>query len=194
MLVEQEPWVERRPPVPLPGEALETAHWEDAQHWLRVYGDLLAFNRTILDQIRAGLPALHVVAQAAAAEDLEIIRIEMEAYQARLDLWYQRVWDLQGLWLDSDTRVIRHHGVEATLTRREYQLLRFLIDRPHRFFNTYQLALGAWADGTLSPATVRASISRVRQVLASLDVPADIVNRPRRGYTLVFRTRDRRTG
>ena len=104
MLVAQEPWAERRPPVPLPGEDLETAHREDAQHWLRVYGDLLAFNRTILDQIGAALPAHHAVAQAAAAEDVEIIRIQIEAYQARLDLWYQRVWDLHGLWLDSDTR------------------------------------------------------------------------------------------
>lgn len=27
---------------------------------------------------------------------------QMHGYQARLDLWYRRVWDLQGLWLDPE--------------------------------------------------------------------------------------------
>jgi DNA-binding response OmpR family regulator len=184
------PWVERRPPVPLPGEDIETEHWEDARHWLSIYADLLTFKHTILDRIRLTLPALHPVARAAAAEDVQIIQLQMDAYQVRIDLWYRRVWDLQGLWLDSESRVIRHQGAEATLTRREYQLLRFLIDQPHRFFTTEQIVARAWADNALYPEQARNYISRLRKLLAALNVPADIINKPRRGYSLLFRTRE----
>jgi hypothetical protein len=49
-------------------------------------------------------------------------------YYDRLDLWYQRVWKLQGLWLDPNGRVLRHKGKEAVLTHREFELLQFLLD------------------------------------------------------------------
>ena len=184
------PWVERRPPVPLPGEDIETEHWEDARHWLSIYADLLTFKHTILDRIRDTLPTLHPVARSAASEDVQIIQLQMEAYQSRIDLWYRRVWDLQGLWLDSESRVIRHQGAEATLTRREYQLLRFLIDQPHRYFTTEQIVARAWADNALYPEQARNYISRLRKLLAALNVPADIINKPRHGYSLLFRTRE----
>ena len=181
---------ERRAPTPLPGEDIETAHWEDARHWLAIYADLLNFKHTILDRVREELPRLHPVARAAAVVDLEIIEDQMQAYQVRVDLWYTRVWDLRGLWLDPDSRVLRHAGNQATLTKREYQLLTFLIDQPHRFFTTEQIVARAWADNALFPEQARNYIARLRKILADLDVPADIINRPRRGYSLLFRTRD----
>lgn len=185
--------VGRRAPTPLPGEDIETAHWEDARHWLAIYADLLNFKHTILDRVREELPRLHPVARAAAVVDLEIIEDQMQAYQVRVDLWYRRVWDLRGLWLDPDSRVLRHAGNQATLTKREYQLLTFLIDQPHRFFTTEQIVARAWADNALFPEQARNYIARLRKILANLDVPADIINRPRRGYSLLFRTRDEET-
>lgn len=185
--------VGRRAPTPLPGEDIETAHWEDARHWLAIYADLLNFKHTILDRVREELPRLHPVARAAAVVDLEIIEDQMQAYQVRVDLWYARVWDLRGLWLDPDSRVLRHAGNQATLTKREYQLLTFLIDQPHRFFTTEQIVARAWADNALFPEQARNYIARLRKILANLDVPADIINRPRRGYSLLFRTRDEET-
>ncbi|HEV1997034.1 MAG TPA: winged helix-turn-helix domain-containing protein [Candidatus Dormibacteraeota bacterium] len=180
----------RRAPTPLPGEDIETAHWEDARHWLAIYADLLAFKHTILDRVREGLPTLHPVAGAAAAVDLEIIEDQMQAYQVRVDLWYARVWDLRGLWLDPENRLLRHQGAEATLTKREYQLLAFLIDQPHRFFTTDQIVARAWSDHALYPEQARNYIARLRRILADLKVPADIINRPRRGYSLLFRPRE----
>jgi hypothetical protein len=56
------------------------------------------------------------VAQKAARVDVTFIENQMAGYYDRLDLWYQRVWKLQGLWLDPDGRVLRHKGKEALVT------------------------------------------------------------------------------
>jgi DNA-binding response OmpR family regulator len=173
--------------LPLEGEDLETTHWEDARHWMSVYADLLKFKVGLLARVQQELPKLKPAAQKAAAEDLVIIEHQMLGYQARLDLWYARVWDLQGLWLDPQGRMIRHQGREASLTKREFQLLQFLLDHPHRFFTANQILGQAWADPALFPEEVRNYVRRLRKLLAVLEIPADLVNRPGRGYSLVFR-------
>jgi DNA-binding response OmpR family regulator len=173
--------------LPLEGEDLETTHWEDARHWMSVYADLLAFKVGLLARVQTELPKLKPAAQKAASEDLVIIEHQMLGYQARLDLWYARVWELQGLWLDPQGRMIRHQGREASLTKREFQLLQFLLDHPHRFFTANQILGQAWADPALFPEEVRNYVRRLRKLLAVLEIPADIVNRPGRGYSLVFR-------
>ena len=181
------PRVVSRANRPLEGENLETTYWEDARHWMSVYADLLRFKVGLLDRVRRELPKLKPVAQTAAAEDLVIIELQMAGYQARLDLWYARVWELQGLWLDPEGRMIRHQGKDASLTRREFQLLQFLLDHPHRFYTAGQILGQAWADPALFPEEVRNYVRRLRKLLAALEVPADIVNRPGKGYSLVFR-------
>ena len=178
---------ETRANRPLEGEDIESTHWEDARHWMSVYADLLRFKVGLLDRVRHELPKLSPIAQKAASEDLVIIEEQMAGYQARLDLWYARVWDLQGLWLDPDGRVIRHQGKEATLTRREFQLLQFLLDHPHRFYTATQILGQAWADPALFPEEVRNYVRRLRKLLVALEIPADVVNRPGKGYSLIFR-------
>ncbi len=175
------------PSAPLEGEHLETAHWEDARHWLSIYADLLRFKQGLLERIERDLGKLPPVAQKAAATDLEIISHQMAGYQARLDLWYQRIWQLQGLWVDPDSHLVRHKGREATLTNREFQLLQFLLDHPHRFFSVHQILGQAWGEPSLFPEEVRNYVRRVRKILADLEIPCDLVNRPGRGYSLVFR-------
>src|ERR1700737_3974095 len=123
------------PSTPLEGEDIKTSHWEDARHWMSIYDDLLRFKRGLLARVERDLLTLSPIAQRAAAADLRIIEDQLEGYQARLDLWYQRVWELKGLWLDPDNRMVRHAGKETHLTKREFQLLKFLLDRPHRYFN-----------------------------------------------------------
>jgi DNA-binding response OmpR family regulator len=172
---------------PLEGEDLTTTHWEDARHWISVYADLLHFKVGLLDRVRIELPKLKPAARTAAAEDLLIIEHQMQGYQARLDLWYARVWELQGLWLDPVGRLIRHKGREASLTRREFQLLQFLVDHPHRYFTANQILGQAWADPALFPEEVRNYVRRLRKLLVALEIPANIDNRPGRGYSLVFR-------
>jgi DNA-binding response OmpR family regulator len=155
---------------------------------MSIYSDLLRFKVGLLERIERDVAKLQPLAQKAASDDLVIIEHQMAGYQARLDLWYQRVWALQGLWLDPDGRVIRHQGREATLTVREFQLLQFLLDHPHRYYSTTQIMGSAWGDAALFPEEVRNYVRRVRRVLANLDIPAGLVNKPGRGYSLVFRS------
>jgi DNA-binding response OmpR family regulator len=181
------PDVHREASSPLEGEHLDTTHWEDARHWMSIYIDLLEFKRGILDQVRRDITRLAPVAQKAAEADIRIIESQMEGYQKRLELWYQRVWDLHGLVLDPEGRVIRYKGAEATLTSREFQLLQFLLGHPHRYFSVSQILNEAWAAPDLSPEEVRNYVRRVRKILATLEIPCDVVNKPGRGYALEFR-------
>ena len=98
------------------------------------------------------IATLHPTARKAAEADLRIIEEQMHGYQGRLDLWYARIWDLQGLWLDPDGRMIRHMGQEVALTKREFQLLEFLLSHPHRYFTTAHI-LGR--PGRIQPCSQR---------------------------------------
>jgi len=172
---------------PLEGEDLETEHWEDARHWMSIYDDLIRFKLSILERVKREIPKLHVTAQEAAQVDIAFIENQMEGYYERLDLWYKRVWKLQGLWLDPEGRVLRHKGQEAVLTNREFELLQFLLDHPHRYYSASQIMGQAWSDSALFPEEVRNYVLRVRKILARLEIPCDLVNRPGRGYSLTFR-------
>ena len=171
---------------PLEGEDLSTNRWEDARHWMSIYSDLLEFKRGILARMQRDLPGLHPTAQKAAAVDLQIIETQMLGYQQRLDLWFARIWELQGLQLDAEDRMVRHRGREVALTKREFQLLHFLLEHPHRYFTTTQILGQAWADPALFPEEVRNYVGRLRKILRDLEIPVDLVNRPSRGYSLVF--------
>jgi DNA-binding response OmpR family regulator len=177
----------RRPSRPLEGEDLLTTRWEDARHWMSIYADLLEFKRGILDRVRRDVVNLQLPAQKAAAIDLQIIEAQMHGYEERLDLWYRRLWELHGLDLDPAGRMVRHQGREVALTKREFQLLQFLLDHPHRFFTTAQILGQAWADPALFPEEVRNYVRRLRKILIDLAIPVDLVNKPGKGYSLIFR-------
>ncbi len=172
--------------TPLEGEDVATAHWEDARHWLSIYDDLVAFKRGLFARVACELPTLNPVAQIAAAEDVAFNEEQLEGYQARLDVWYRRVWELQGLWLDPESQMIKYQGGEAHLTNREFQLLQFLLDHPHRYFTADQIKDRAWAEPALFSEEVRNYVQRVRKILAKLGIPCVLINRPTRGYSLVF--------
>ncbi|HEV3103405.1 MAG TPA: winged helix-turn-helix domain-containing protein [Candidatus Dormibacteraeota bacterium] len=154
---------------------------------MSIYADLLEFKRGILGRVRKDITNLNATAQTAASADLQIIEDQMQGYQERLDLWFKRIWELHGLWLDPSGRMIRHEGREVALTKREFQLLQFLLDHPHRFFTTSQILGQAWSDPALFPEEVRNYVRRLRKILSDLEIPVDLVNKPGRGYSLVFR-------
>src|ERR1700680_2024785 len=155
---------------------------------MSIYADLLEFKRGILGRVRKDITNLNATAQSAASADLQIIEDQMQGYQERLDLWFWRIWELHGVWLDPAGRMIRHEGREVALTKREFQLLQFLLDHPHRFFTTSQILGQAWADPALFPEEVRNYVRRLRKILVDLAIPADLVNKPGPGYSLVFRS------
>ena len=90
----------------LEGEDISTSSWEDAQYWVSAYADLMSFKHRLLDRVRSELLNFSPQVQEAAKQDLRIIEDQMEGYQARLDLWYQRIWELHGLYVDADKQVV----------------------------------------------------------------------------------------
>ena len=173
----------------LEGEDIETAHWEDAHHWMSTYADLLQFKRRILDRVTRDLVKLEPVAQKAVQVDVAMIQSQMEGYERRLELWARRIRDLHGLWLDPTTRTIRYKDREATLTPREFELLQFLLDHPGRFFTVDQILTEAWSEASLFPEEVRNYVQRLRKLLEALEVPCYVVNRPGRGYSVEFQSK-----
>ncbi len=139
---------------PLESENLKTTRWEDARHWMSIYADLIEFKRGMLERVRRDVANLQPEARQAADVDLRIIDQQIQGYQKRLDLWYRRIWDVQGLSLDLTGRMIRHKGQDVALTKREFQLRQFL-SHPHRYFTTAQILGQAWADPALFPEEVR---------------------------------------
>jgi Transcriptional regulatory protein, C terminal len=172
---------------PLEGEDIATSHWEDARHWISIYADLIEFKEGILDRIRRDVSKLPAVARQAAEVDVVMIDSQMAGYLKRLGLWQRRLSDLNGLALDSQGRTIRYKGEWATLTDREFQLLKFLLDHPYRYFTVPEILGQAWGGPNLFPEQARSYVARLRKILVALDVPCVIVNRPGRGYSLQFR-------
>jgi len=154
---------------------------------MSIYGDLLEFKRGVLDRIRIDLAKLPPAARRAAEGDYHLIAGQMEGYQKRLELWNRRLRELNGLWLDPEGRMIRYKGREAALTVREFQLLRFLLDHPYRFFSVSEILGQAWSEPNLFPEEVRNYVRRLRKIVAALQIPCEVVNRPGRGYSLEFR-------
>lgn len=119
--------------------------------------------------------------------DVQIIEDQMQGYQMRIDRWYTRLWELHGFLLDPTGRLIRHQGREVALTNREFQLLHFLLNHPHRYFTTESILIEAWAGESLFPEEVRNYIRRLRKILVKLNIPAEIDNQKNLGYSLIFR-------
>ena len=66
----------------LPGEDPESSNSEDAIHWIAVYRDLLA----VLERARAASPTLSDNGSDARM-DHQMIRTQIQRYQARLEFW-----------------------------------------------------------------------------------------------------------
>lgn len=76
----------------LPGEDPETDHPDDADHWLRVYTELMQTKAAMLVALSRRLAETR--SEAARKElgdtDAAILQAEVERFQRRLDFWKQR--------------------------------------------------------------------------------------------------------
>lgn len=81
----------------LDGEDPETRHPLDADHWIRVYKDLLGFKHRMLARAHEMVPDLADAARDEVGKtDLVVMDAESRKFQRRLDFWLTRRDELQG--------------------------------------------------------------------------------------------------
>ena len=171
----------------LEGEDPATSFTQDARHWIAVYRQMIAFKDELLGRIRANVKALPPSGRQDVMEnDVAVIEQQLMRYRRRIEFWFARQWELEGLSIDERTRTIAYRERSIHLTRREYQLFSELAGRSPAYTSATQLLAEAWHDSRLPEETVRTYIVRLRRKLAELGAPAEIANRPRYGYSLVY--------
>jgi hypothetical protein len=81
----------------LPGERESESSQllEDAQHWLRVYTELVAFKHTLLRTAEIHKEDAPEAVAAEVSNDQAILRLELERLTRRHDFWSDRVSRLQ---------------------------------------------------------------------------------------------------
>jgi len=160
---------------------------QDARHWIAVYRQMIAFKDDLLGRMRANARSLPESGRLDVMEnDVAIIERQLMRYRRRIEFWFERQWELEGLSIDVRARTIGYRDRSIHLTRREYQLFNELAERSPGHTTAAQLLAEAWHDPRLPEETVRTYIVRLRRKLAELGAPAQIANRPRHGYSLVF--------
>ncbi len=176
-----------RPDRLLEGEDSRTLFARDARHWIGVYQQMIGFKEDLLGRIRTQLAHLPAVARADVVEnDINALEDQLLRYRRRLEFWYSRQWQLEGLQIDHDGRTLTYRERVISLTKREFQLLVFLVSRSPNFVSPSRLLVDAWHDGNLPEETLRTYIARLRTKIVSLGVRAAIKNKPRAGYAIVF--------
>ena len=171
----------------LEGEDPNTLFAQDARHWIAVYREMIQFKEGLLARVDQQLKRLPREGRSDVIDnDISLITNQLERYRRRLEFWYSRQWDLEGLQVDHDQRTVTFRDRAIALTRRELQLFELLVSRSPNFISPSRLLVEAWHDGHLPEETLRTYVARLRAKLASLGATAQIKNRPRRGYAIVF--------
>jgi DNA-binding response OmpR family regulator len=173
----------------LEGEDPASMRPQDTRHWISVYREMIAFKDDLLKRVIANLERVSTAARTDLTDDITLIQSQLDRYTRRMDFWVERQMELEDLVIDVDTRTITYHDNSITLTRREFQLLSVLLGRPDKYFSAEALLVEAWHDGRLPEESMRTYISRVRKKLKMLGNGAEVVNRSRKGYALVFDNR-----
>jgi hypothetical protein len=169
----------------LEGEDPQTTRAADARHCVLLYTELISFRRELLGRAQRAQEGLSGEVKQEAAVDITAIQAQVLAGEARLEFWYRRALELEGIDLDPEQREMRYQGQSLELTGREYQLLACLIQHPYQYLGARRLVRLAWADG-LMDEQLRVYVVRLRGKLRQLGVPAQLANRPREGYSLIF--------
>ncbi|MFN2465232.1 MAG: winged helix-turn-helix domain-containing protein [Candidatus Dormibacteria bacterium] len=170
----------------LPNEDPSSQHAVDARRWIVIYTELVEFKNELLERLEAREDISPEARTEMETTDLRALTEQRARYQARLDYWYTRHSEIQGLDIDPATRVMRHRDKSVGLTGREMMLLSYLLSQPGKRFTPRQLAEKAWHKSALPPEEVRTYVGRLRHKMASVEARCRIDTQPRLGYSLVF--------
>ncbi len=133
----------------MPGEDLETPALTEVASWISIYEELGSVLRAILSRADG---------QAADGE----LQKTLAWVEDRLESWRDRHAELAGVRLDRKDHTLTYAGKSVRLTRREADLLDFMLRHPKRAFTPNQLATLAWQNSRLSDAQVRTYMMRLR--------------------------------
>jgi DNA-binding winged helix-turn-helix (wHTH) protein len=162
------------------GEDPRTDRASDARRWIDIYSRLIEFKEELLGRLAEGRGDEPTVLDEKVQAD------EMEHLRRRLAFWQSRHAQLAPLDLDRRLGIAARDGDFVQLTRREAELLRFLLEQPGRHFQARALAARAWGEPHLAAEQVRTYVVRLRRRLAEAKVPCQIQTRRGLGYALVF--------
>ena len=152
-----------------PGEDLTTSVLPEVAGWISIYEEMAAVLRSVITRAN-GSP-----------EALELHR-NLEWVEERLGRWRDRHAELAGVVIDRKDHTLTYAGKALRLTRREADLLDFLLRHPRRPFTSKQLATLAWQNSRLSDAQVRTYIMRLRSRLREVGLEEVITVVRNRGY------------
>jgi len=153
----------------LPGEDLTTSALPEVAGWISIYEEMAAVLRSVISRANGS------VESAELQRDLAWI-------EGRLGSWRDRHAELAGVTIDRASHTLTYAGKSLRLTRREADLLDFLLRHPRRPFTSRQLATLAWQNSRLSDAQVRTYIMRLRSRLRELGLEEVITVARNLGY------------
>jgi DNA-binding response OmpR family regulator len=162
----------------------------DARRWIEIYSRLIEFKDELLERVRARTSGGRSGGRGDLQVDEQVVLIELARLRGRLAFWQRRHAELAPVDLHERLGIISPTGDVIPLTRREDQLLRFLLQNPGRYFDTRTLAAKAWNDPSLASEQVRTYVVRLRRRLHEAQVSCDIHSERRRGYALRFEEPD----
>jgi DNA-binding response OmpR family regulator len=93
--------------------------------------------------------------------------------------------EMGGLVFDAKQRTVRGGKTNASLTKREWQLLSFFLTNPNQFFAAEDVALPAWGPEA-SMEQFRTYVTRLRKKLLPFNGVCEVVNEKGKGYRLVL--------
>lgn len=153
----------------LPGEDLTTSVLPEIAGWISIYEEMASVLRSVISRADGGVESEELSRNLATIEE-------------RLIAWRDRHAELVGVVIDRKDHVLTYAGKSLRLTRREADLLDFLLRHPSRPFTSKQLATLAWQNSRLSDAQVRTYIMRLRGRLRAVGLEEFITVTRNRGY------------
>ena len=152
-----------------PGEDVTTSVLPEVAGWIAIYEELASVLRS-------------VIARADGSDEAAQLQASLVWIDGRLAIWRDRHAELAGVAIDRVDHTLTYAGKSLRLTRREADLLDFLLRHPRRPFTSKQLATLAWQNSRLSDAQVRTYIMRLRSRLREVGLEEVITVVRNRGY------------
>ncbi len=153
----------------LPGEDVATSVLPEVAGWIAIYEELTSVLRS-------------VISRADGSDEAVQLQSNLVWIESRLGIWRDRHAELAGVVIDRVDHTLTYAGKSLRLTRREADLLDFLLRHPRRPFTSKQLATLAWQNSRLSDAQVRTYIMRLRSRLREVGLGQVITVVRNRGY------------